>query len=111
MVRKSSTVEEVRRAQDLFREGYNLHEQKTYKEAIDKFRECSKVNSFDPEHLDKFTKLLKQGSYKLNQESVAFMGCAATHLHSLVNELSEEQRDLIPIDELLLKTFDDWDEG
>lgn len=111
MDRKPSTVEEVRHAQDLFREGYNFHEQKQYKEAIDRFKECSGVNPFDAEHLDKFTKLLKQGSYKLLQESVAFMGCAATHLHSLVGELSEDQRDLVPIDEMLLKTFGDWDEG
>ena len=111
MKRKPSTVEQVRKAQDLFREGYGFHEQKKYKEAIDRFRECSAVNTFDPGHLDKFTKLLKQGSYKLQQESVAFMGCAATHLHSLVKELSEDQRGLVPIDDMLLTTFGDWDEG
>jgi len=111
MDRQPATVEEVRHAQDLFREGYNFHEQKKYKEAIDRFRECSLVNPFDPEHLDKLTNLLKQGSYKLLQESVAYMGCGATHLHSLVRELSEDQKELVPIDEMLLKTFGDWDES
>ena len=33
MDRNPSTVEEVRHAQDLFREGYNFHEKKQYKEA------------------------------------------------------------------------------
>ena len=111
MDRKTSTVEEVRHAQDLFREGYTFHEQKQYKEAIDRFKECSGVNSFDPEHLDKLTKLLKEGSYKLLQESSAYLGCAVTHLHSLVSELSEDEKDMVPLDEMLLKTFGDWDEG
>jgi hypothetical protein len=111
MDRKTSTVEEVRHAQDLFREGYTFHEQKQYKEAIDRFKECSGVNSFDPEHLDKLTRLLKEGSYKLLQESSAYLGCAVTHLHSLVSELSEDEKDMVPLDEMLLKTFGDWDEG
>ena len=111
MDRKTSTVEEVRHAQDLFREGYTFHEQKQYKEAIDRFKECSGVNSFDPEHLDNLTRLLKEGSYKLLQESSAYLGCAVTHLHSLVSELSEDEKDMVPLDEMLLKTFGDWDEG
>jgi|TARA_B110000438_G_C15447685_1_gene493253 hypothetical protein len=111
MDRTPSTVEEVRHAQDLFREGYNFHEQKQFKEAVDRFKECAMINPFDQEHLDKLTKLLKQGSYKLLQESVAYMGCAATHLHSLVHELTDDQKDLVPIDEMLLKTFGDWDEN
>ena len=39
------------------------------------------------------------------------MGCGATHLHSLVRELSEDQKELVPIDEMLLKTFGDWNES
>ena len=88
-----------------------IHENKSYKEAIDKFKKCASINPFDTSHLDSLNKRLKQGSYKLLQESVAYMGCAAVHLHGLVNELSNDQKELVPVDEKLTQVFKEWDSG
>ena len=67
------------------------------------------MNPFEENHLEMLTKRLKKGSYKLLQESVAYMGCAAVHLHGLANELSEDQKELVPIDEKLIQIFKEWD--
>ena len=109
MARESSTIEQVRQAQDFFKKGVELHEAKEYKEAIDVFKKCALINPFQKEHLDELGKRLKQGSYKLLQESVAYMGCAAVHLHGLVAELTDDQREMVPIDEKLIEVFKDWD--
>ncbi len=109
MEREASTIEQVREAQEFFKEGVDLHEDKNYKEAIEIFKKCASVNPFDTGHLEMFTKRLKQGSYKLLQESVAYMGCAAVHLHGLVNELSEDQKEMVPVDEKLTQVFKEWD--
>ena len=109
MERETSTIEQVREAQEFFKGGVDFHEDKNYKEAIEIFKECASVNPFEENHLAMLTKRLKQGSYKLLQESVAYMGCAAVHLHGLINELTEDQRELVPIDEKLIQIFKEWD--
>ena len=100
----------MREAQELFKEGVEQHENKEYKQAIQSFKKCASINPFDPNHLETFTKRLKQGSYKLLQESVAYMGCAAVHLHGMVNELNADQKELVPVDDNLTKVFNDWNE-
>jgi hypothetical protein len=37
------------------------------------------------------------------------MGCAAVHLKGVIDELSESERDLVPVDDSLLDAFKDWD--
>jgi hypothetical protein len=39
------------------------------------------------------------------------MGCAAVHLSQLLKELSDEQKEDVPVDENLVKIFSDWDNG
>ena len=56
-----------------------------------------------------FQKKLKEGTYKLAQESMAFMGCASVHVSQLVKELTDEQREEVPVDENLIKVFNDWE--
>ena len=51
----------------------------------------------------------EDGEYKLAQESIAYMGCAAVHLSQLVKELTDEQKEEVPMDENLIKVFSDWD--
>ena len=109
MEREASTVEQVREAQENFKQGISLHEAKDYNEAIEEFKKCVSINPFEEKHLEELSKRLKQGSYKLLQESVAYMGCAAVHLHGLVAELAEDQRELVPVDEKLVEVFKDWD--
>ena len=109
MGREQTTIEQVRKAQDYFKSGVDLHEAKEYKEAIDVFKKCALINPFQKGHLEELSKRLKQGSYKLLQESVAYMGCAAVHLHGLVAELDADQREIVPVDEKLIEVFKDWD--
>ena len=109
MAREASTIEQVREAQECFKEGADLHEAKDYKEAMEKFKKCASINSFEDDHLDVLTKRLKQGSYKLLQESIAYMGCAAVHLHGLVHELTDDQKELVPVDQKLIEVFKEWD--
>ena len=109
MEREASTVEQVREAQEYFREGTSSHESKEYKEAIETFKKCASKNPFEDKHLELLNKRLKEGSFKLVQESVAYMGCAAVHLHGLVNELTAEQKELVPVDEKLTQVFKEWD--
>ena len=45
----------------------------------------------------------------MQQESIAYMGCAAVHVSQLLKELTVEQRDEVPVDENLIKVFNDWD--
>jgi hypothetical protein len=51
---------------------------------------------------------LKSGSYKLQQESIAYMGCAAVHLNKLIQYLEPEQSEEVPVDESLTSAFKDW---
>lgn len=103
------TVEQVREAQEYFRSGLELHESKSFKEAIDLFKKCASVNPYEENHLSELAKKLKAGSYKLLQECAAYMGCAAVHLHKLIEELDDEEKSRVPLDESLIKVFAEWD--
>ncbi|MFQ5671951.1 MAG: hypothetical protein ACE5G9_02575 [Nitrospinales bacterium] len=109
MTRTSATVEQVREGQEYFKKGMNLHEAKSFKEAIEIFKKCALINPYDPAHVDELTRKLKQGSYKLLQESVAYMGCAAVHLNKLIGELDDRQKEQVPLDPSLSKVFSDWE--
>ena len=102
------TVDEVRDAQDNFKNGTTQHENKNYKEAIEAFKKSAMIHPFDENHLSEFEAKLKEGSFKLQQESIAFMGCAAVHLNEMIHSLDEDQKQEVPIDESLMNTFKDW---
>ncbi len=104
----SVTVEEVRDAQEGLKNGVTLHEKKDYKEAIEEFKKSAKIHPFDSKHVDELGVRLKSGSYKLQQESIAYMGCAAVHLNRLIQDLQEGQRQEVPVDESLMQAFKDW---
>ena len=103
------TVEQVREAQANFKKGMDFHKEKKFKEAIEAFQTCAKTNPIDPNHLPELIRRLKSGSYKLDQEGIAYMGCAAVHLNGMVSELSEEQREEVPIEKSLLEAFSSWE--
>jgi len=105
---QSVTIEQVREAQEFFKNGMTLHQEKSFKEAIESFKSCASVNPEDASHLTELTKKLKEGSYKLDQEGIAYMGCAAVHLNGLVGELTEEQKEEVPIEKSLLEAFNSW---
>ncbi|NIQ00067.1 MAG: hypothetical protein GWM98_06300 [Nitrospinaceae bacterium] len=109
MARKPATVEQVRDAQEHFKGGVNFHNEKKYKEAIESFKKCARINPFDEGHLDELAKKMKAMSVKLVQESIGYMGCGAVHLKGLVDELSEDEKDLVPVDSSLMDAFKDWD--
>ena len=102
------TVDEVRDAQDNFKNGTTQHENKNYKEAIEAFKKSAMIHPFDENHLSELEAKLKEGSFKLQQESIAFMGCAAVHLNEMIHSLDEDQKQEVPIDESLMNTFKDW---
>ena len=109
MSRQRATVEQVRQVQDYFKSGTDFHGEKKFKEAIEAFKNGAAVNPFQEGHLDELNKRLKAMSVKLIQESIAYMGCTAVHLKSVVDELSENERELVPVDDSLLETFKEWD--
>jgi hypothetical protein len=102
------TVEEVRNAQESLKSGISLHEKKNFKEAIDEFKKSAMTHPFDSKHVDELGVKLKSGSYKLQQESIAYLGCAAVHLNRLIQELEEEQRGEVPVDDSLMSAFKEW---
>jgi hypothetical protein len=102
------TVEEVRSAQESLKNGIKLHEKKSYKEAIEEFKESAMTHPFDLKHVDELGMKLKSGSYKLQQESIAYMGCAAVHLNKLIKYLEPEKIEEVPVDESLTNAFKDW---
>lgn len=108
MERKPATVEEVREAQESFKEGVELHEKKDFNKAVEVFKKAASICPFDGKHLEALQKKIKGGGYKLQQESIAYMGCAAVHLSRLVDELDEGQRVQVPVDENLSKMFKEW---
>ncbi len=110
MSRQSATVDQVREAQEFFKQAVTDHEAKKFNESIEGFKKCAVINPVDENHLKELQKKLKEGGFKLLQESIAFMGCAAVHLNTLVKELTEEQRQEVPIDESLMKAFKDWND-
>ncbi len=109
MSRQRATVEQVRQIQDYFKAGVDYHGEKKFKEAIESFRNGAAINPFQEDHLNELSKKLKAMSVKLVQESIAYMGCAAVHLKSMIDELSENERDLVPVDDSLLDAFKGWD--
>ena len=109
MSRQRATVEQVRQVQDYFKAGSDFHGEKKFKEAIEAFRNGAEINPIQQGHLDELSKKLKAMAVKLVQESIAYMGCAAVHLKSMVDELSENERELVPVDDSLLDAFKDWD--
>ncbi len=108
MPKETVTVEQVREVQDNFKAGYNHHQEKEYKEAIEAFKKAAAINQDDEDHLVELAKKLKAMEVKLIQESIAYMGCAAMHLQFLVNELDEDEQAQVPVDETLKKQFDEW---
>ena len=111
MAKEPVTVEELREAQEVLKDAIDLHEKKDFYGAIESFKKAVVVSPYDEDHLNKFEKKLKEGNYKLQQESIAYMGCAAVHLSQLLKELSDEQKEDVPVDENLVKIFSDWDNG
>lgn len=109
MSRQTATVEQVRQVQDFFKAGADFHGEKKFKEAIESFKNGAAINTFQEGHLDELSKKLKAMSVKLVQESIAYMGCAAVHLKCMIDELSENEKDLVPVDDSLLDAFKDWD--
>ncbi|HJO00166.1 MAG TPA: hypothetical protein QGF86_04805 [Nitrospinaceae bacterium] len=111
MAKEPVTVEEFREAQEVLKDAIDLHEKKDFYGAIESFKKAVVVSPYDEDHLNKFEKKLKEGNYKLQQESIAYMGCAAVHLSQLLKELSDEQKEDVPVDENLVKIFRDWDKS
>jgi len=109
MDRTQITVEEFREVQDILKDAIDLHEKKDFYGAIESFKKAISIKPFDEGHLDEFQKKLKEGTYKLAQESMAYMGCASVHVSQLVKELTDEQREEVPVDENLIKVFNDWE--
>jgi hypothetical protein len=109
MSRQRATVEQVGQVQDYFKSGVDFHGEKKFKEAIESFKNAAKITPFQENHLDELSKKLKVMSVKLVQESIAYMGCAAVHLKGVIDELSDSERELVPVDDSLLDAFKDWD--
>ena len=109
MEQKAVTVEEVRDTQEHLKFGITQHQKKTYKEAIESFKISLKVRPEDENHISELEKKLKAGKFKLAQESIAFMGCASVHLNVLVKQLSDEEKEQVPIDKSLNDAFKGWE--
>ena len=109
MSRQPATVEQVRQIQEHFKAGVDFHGEKKFKEAMESFKNAATINPFQENHLSELSKKLKAMSVKLVQESIAYMGCAAVHLKSSIDELSEDEREQVPVDSSLLDAFKDWD--
>ena len=109
MSRKTVTVEEFREAQEILKSAIDLHEKKDFHGAIESFKKTVMINPVSKDHLSEFQDKLKKGKFKLQQESIAYMGCAAVHLSQLVKELTDEQKEAVPVDENLIKVFNDWE--
>ena len=105
MAKENTAVEQVREAQELFMKGYTLHEEKKYLEAIEQFQGCAAINPVDKSHLEKLEQNLNKGDYKLIQKSIAYMGGAANHLCRLIDELTEDEKDEVPVDKTLANSL------
>ena len=105
MGKKAVTIEEVRETQELLKSGITLHQEKTYKEAIECFKKSLQVHPNDENQISELEKKLKAGKFKLAQEGIAFMGCASLHLNVLVQQLSDEEKAQVPIDKNLEEAF------
>ena len=105
---KPVTVEEVRSAQENLKNGITLHEKKNFKEAIAAFKKSAMIHPFDEQHISELETKLKGGNFKLQQESIAYMGCAAVHLNRLIQGLEEGQKQEVPVDDSLMNAFKGW---
>ena len=108
MERQPVTVEDVRQAQDHFKAGDVCNKDKKFREAIEAFTKVVSIKPYEEGHLEELRKKLKEGQYKIEHESIAFMGCAAVHLNQLIQELDEDQRGQVPVDKDLGEVFKDW---
>ena len=90
------TVDEVRDAQEYFKKGSTQHESKNFKEAIDAFKQSIMIHPFDDNHLGEFEKKLKAGNFKLQQESIGYMGCASVHLNEMIHRWFELECKPVP---------------
>lgn len=109
MAEKQATVEQVRVAQEQFITGSTLHENKNYNDAIEAYKKSVSQNPNVGNQLEILEQNLVKGSYKLLQKSIAYMGCAAKNLYDSINQLSEDERELVPIDKSLDKVFHSWE--
>jgi len=109
MSRQRATVEQVAQVQGYFKAGVDFHGEKKFKEAIESFKNAASITPFQENHLDELSKKLKAMSVKLVQESIAYMGCAAVHLKGVIDELSDDEKELVPVDDSLLDAFKEWD--
>lgn len=105
---RSVTVEEVREAQESFKTGMTYHESKDFSEAMDAFKKSASIHPFDEKHLGELELKLKAGGFKKQQESEAYLGCAVVHLEKLIQELSDDQKTDVPVDEKLMEIFKGW---
>lgn len=110
MGQQTVTVEGVREAQDHLKGGIAHHEQKEFNEAIESFKKSASIHAEDKTLLSELTKKLKVGGYKLQQKSIAYMGCAAVHLNEMVQQLGDEEKQQVPVDEQLATIFKGWEE-
>jgi len=110
MEKHAVTIEEVREAQENLKTGITNHENKQFNEAIDNFKKTASIHPREVDHLKQLQQKLQSGGYKLQQESIAYMGCAAVHLNYLVQQLDEDQKGQVPIDESLSEIFKNWEE-
>ena len=108
MAKELATIEEVRETQKILQGGISLHEKKDFGGAIEAFKKATMVSPLEEGHLEELEKKLQRGGFKLEQESIAYMGCAAVHLNEMAQELTEEQRAEVPMNEKLEKMFDEW---
>ena len=99
----------VRKAQEYLKSGMTESEEKNFQDANESFKNSASVHPFDEKHIEELEKKLQAGGFKKQQECMAYMGCAAVHLKQLIAELSDEQKDDVPVDEQLLAVFKDWD--
>jgi hypothetical protein len=108
MAKELATVEEVRETQKLLQNGISMHEKKDFDGAIEAFKKATMVSPLEEGHLGELEKKLTRGGFKLEQKSIAYMGCAAVHLSGMAQELTEEQRAEVPMSEKLEEMFDEW---
>lgn len=109
MEQKSVTVGEVRETQEHLKYGITHHQEKTFNEAMECFKKSLMVRPEDENHISELEKKLKAGKFKRAQESIAFMGCASVHLNTLVQQLSDEEKEEVPIDKNLAEAFKGWE--
>jgi anti-sigma28 factor (negative regulator of flagellin synthesis) len=105
---KPLTAEEVHSAQESLKKGISFHENKKFRESIEEFKKAAMTHQSDSKLVEDLGTKLKSGSYKLQQESIAYMGCAAVHLNKLINGIDDAGRQELNVDESLMNAFKEW---